>query len=409
MIKKVKIELLEPGVFVHDFNSDRRSSNLITSQTLIRDRRIVEILGSMGIREVNIDTDKGIDVQESIPALEVRTEIEEGLHELAAKQPDSIRNIPLTEELAVARKIKSQAVSVIRNVIESVRKGKPLETGEAFHLVEEMENSVTRNRDALVLLTMIRKKDEYTMMHSISVGAYILNFCNFYKVQEQQTLNLAIGALFHDIGKTRIPHAILNKPGPLDEKEFAIMKKHAQYSAEILQSGHHLPSETFDMGLHHHERYDGTGYPHHLKGEQISFGSQLAAIADVYDALTSDRCYKAGIDRVEALRKLYEWSGLHFNKDLTHQFIRCIGVYPIGSCVTLASGRVGIVVGSTESLIQPIVHIFYDKKKEREITIPELDLSQTEDQVVGYEESCNFDLKKLDAFKEVATDIFHAA
>ncbi len=409
MIKKVKIELLEPGVFVHDFNCDRRSNNLVTSQTLIRDKRIIEILGSMGIREIYIDTDKGIDVRESIPAQEARRDTEKGLHEIAEKQPASIRNIPLAEELKVAKNIKKQAVTVIRRVMEGVREGKPLETEETFQLIEKMEKSVTRNRDALVLLTMIRKKDEYTMMHSISVGAYVLNFCNFYKIPQKITLNLAMGALFHDIGKTRIPLAILNKPGILDEEEFATIKKHAEYSAQILQSGRDLPAEAFDIGLHHHERYDGTGYPHRLQGDQITFGSQLAAIADVYDALTSDRCYKAGIDRVDALRKLYEWSGLHFNKDLTHKFIRCIGVYPIGSCVALESGRIGIVVGSTESLVQPIVHIIYDKEEEKEVTIPDLDLSQTGDQVVGYEESCNFDLKKLDAFKEVAADLFQAA
>lgn len=409
MIKKVKVELLEPGVFVHDFNCDMRSNNLVASQCVIRDRKIIEILDSMGIKEIYIDTDKGIDVREAIPAHQARRETDQGLQRIAAKHPASTRSIPLREELAVAKNIKKQAVTVIRNITESVREGKPLEAEDAFQLIEKMEQSVTRNRDALLLLTMIRKKDEYTMMHSISVGAYVLNFCNSYNVPQEQTLNLAIGALFHDIGKTRIPIAILNKPGLLADDEFAIMKKHAEYSAEILKNGQKLPQEAFDMGMHHHERYDGTGYPHRLQGDQIAFGSQLAAIADVYDALTSDRCYKKGIDRVDALRKLYEWSGLHFNKDLTHQFIRCIGVYPIGACVTLESGKVGIVVGSTESLVQPVVHIFYDKKKEREVSIPDLDLSLTEDQVVGYEETCKFDIRKLDAFKEVASDLFQAA
>lgn len=409
MIKKVKIELLEPGVFIHDYNCDRQSSNLITSQTVVHNKKVIEILGDMGIREVYIDTDKGIDIEESIPAHQARRDTEEGLHKIAELQPASTRNIPLTVELKVARNIKKQATTVIRNVMEKVREGKPLETEEAYQLVEKMETSVTRNRDALVLLTMIRKKDEYTMMHSVSVGAYVLNFCNFYKVPQDVTLNLAMGALFHDIGKTQVPLAILNKPGRLTEEEFALIKKHTEYSAQILHSGHKLPAEAFDMGLHHHERFDGTGYPHRLRGDQIAFGSQLAAIADVYDAMTSDRCYKVGIDRVEALRKLYEWSGFHFNKDLTHKFIRCIGVYPIGSCVALESGRVGIVVGSTESLIQPVVHIFYDKKRDNEVSIPDVDLFKTGDQVVGYEESCNFDLQRLEAFKEVAADLFQTA
>lgn len=409
MIKKVKIELLEPGVFIHDFNCGWQSNNLITSQTLIQDKKVIGILDSWGIREVYIDTDKGKDVYESRPAIEIREKTERGLKQIAETQPASIRNIPLKEELAVAKNIKKQAVTVIHKVMESVREGEPLETDESYQLIDKMEKSVSRNRDALVLLTRIRKKDEYTLMHSISVGAYVLNFCNFYKLSQKRTLSLSIGALFHDIGKTKVPLSILNKTGKLDDKEFATMKKHAEYSAKILETAHGLPYEAYDIGLHHHERHDGNGYPHQLKADQIAFGSQLAAIADVYDAITSDRCYRNGMDRVEALHKLYEWSESHFNKELTHKFIRCIGVYPIGTCVTLESGKVGVVVGSTESLVQPAVHLFYDKKKDKKISVPDLDLSKTDDRVVGYADSSSYDLSKLDIFKDITGDLFSAA
>jgi HD-GYP domain-containing protein (c-di-GMP phosphodiesterase class II) len=244
------------------------------------------------------------------------------------------------------------------------------------------------------------------MMHSISVGAYILNFCNSNKISRDQTMALAIGALFHDIGKTRIPLAILNKPGKLSDDEFTEMKKHSLYSAEVLRNAKGLPEEAYDMGLHHHERYDGTGYPHGLKGDEICFGSQLCAIADVYDALTSDRCYKNGIDRVEALRKLYEWSEYHFNKELTYKFIRGIGVYPIGTCVKLESGRIGVVVGSTESSEKPVVRIFYDEKKKAELPVHDLDLFYTEDRVAMYEDAGKWDLKKMSIFKDVSADLF---
>jgi HD-GYP domain-containing protein (c-di-GMP phosphodiesterase class II) len=409
MIKKVKIEQLEPGVFVHDFNCDWESTNLLINQAKIKDYKIIDILASWGIREVYIDTDKGIDVNESVPILEARRDIDEGLKRIAGKKNDSIRTVPLKEELAVAKNIKKQAVSVIKKVMESVGEGKPLQTGEAYQLVDQMEKSVIRNRDALVLLTRIRKKDEYTLMHSISVGAYILNFCYHFDIPRERTLGLAVGALFHDIGKTKVPLAILNKPGKLTEEEFAVIQKHPEYSAAILKSSHKLPFEAYDMGLHHHERFDGNGYPHRLKGDEIKFGSQLAAIADVFDALTSDRCYRGKIDRVEGLRKLYEWSGHHFNKDLTHKFIQCIGVYPIGTCVGLESGRIGIVVGSTESLVQPVVHLFYDKKKKKEISIPDFDLSRTDDHVIGYEDASRFDLTKLDVFRNLGSDLLAMA
>ncbi|MBI5556384.1 MAG: HD-GYP domain-containing protein [Deltaproteobacteria bacterium] len=406
MIKKVKVEKLRPGIFVHDFNTDWNSGNLLTNQTLIRDVKIIDILHSWGIKEVYIDTDKGFDVSDAKPALEARLDTDSALREMAREKPAAASNFPLKEEILLAKKIKKQAVNVIMKAMETVREGKPLETENAYQLIVQMEKSIARNRDALVLLTRIRRKDEYTLMHSISVGAYIINFCNFFKLPLKRTLSLAIGALFHDIGKTRIPLAILNKPGKLDDKEFAEMKRHSLYSAEILQNARNLPREAFDMGLHHHERYDGTGYPDGLLGEAIKSGSQLVAIADVYDAITSDRCYRNGMDRVEGLRKLYEWCEYHFNKDLTHKFIRSIGVYPIGTCVRLESGRIGVVVGSTESMAQPVVRIFFDDEKKSAVAGHDLDLSKTDDQVVGYEESDKWDIKGMNIFEEITADLF---
>ena len=288
----------------------------------------------------------------------------------------------------------------------AVREGRPLEFGSAIELVEKMDASLVRNKDALVLLTRIRRKDEYTLMHSISVGAYVLNFCNLNKYPHKQTMGLAIGALFHDIGKTKIPLEILNKPGKLTDAEFVVMKKHSVYSAHVLKHSHGLPKEAYDMGLHHHERYDGTGYPDGLKGDEISFGSQLCAIADVYDALTSDRCYKVGIDRIAGLRKIYEWSEYHFNKELAYKFIRSIGVYPIGTCVKLESGRIGVVVGSTESADQPVVRVFYDENKQAPLLVHDLDLLHTEDRVSMYEDAEKWDLKKMKIFGDVSEDLF---
>lgn len=409
MIKKVKVEQLRPGIFVHDFNCDWKTGNHILDPSKINSTKIIDILISWGIKEVYIDTDRGLDVSEAKTSIELNSETDKALQQMAAKKPKAPKNIPLREELAVAKNIKRQATTIINTAMGDAMAGKPVETEGAYGLIEEMDKSITRNRDALVLLTRIRNKDEYTLMHSISVGAYILNYCNTYKLPHQLTMNLAIGGLFHDIGKTKIPLNILNKPGKLTDEEFTEMKRHAEYSAAILKDSNNLPEEACDIALHHHERYDGNGYPHGLKGDEITFGSQLAAIADVYDALTSDRCYKKGIDRVEGLRKLYEWSEFHFNKDLTYKFIRCIGVYPIGTCVQLASERIGVVIGSTENVIQPIVRIFYDNRKKLPMPTHDLDLSTTEDKVVKYEDGDKWDIKKMHIFEDaIATEILPA-
>lgn len=406
MIKKITINQLRPGIFVHDFNCDKSSTNLILNPTLIKDVKIIDILSSWGIKEVYIDTARGLDVEKAKPQLEVKQEIDSAFHELAQKHPESTRSVPLKEELEVAKNIKTRATTVIENVMRAIRAGRPMETESAVELIEEMDQSLARNKDALVLLTRIRQKDEYTLMHSISVGAYVLNFCSLNKLPHQQTMALAIGALFHDIGKTKIPLEILNKPGKLTDTEFVEMKRHSLYSAEVMQGAKDLPEEAYDMGLHHHERYDGTGYPHGLKGGEITYGSQLCAIADVYDALTSDRCYKVGIDRIEGLRKLYEWSDYHFNKELTYSFIRGIGVYPIGTCVKLESGRIGVVVGSTESADQPVVRLFYDENKQMPLLVHDLDLLNSEDRVIMYEDAAKWDLKKMNIFGDVSADLF---
>ncbi len=365
---------------------------------MINSIKIIDILISWGIKEVYIDTDRGADIAEAKTVIELKSDTDSALRKLAEKKPAAPKNIPLREEIAVAKNIKKQATNIINKAMQQAKGGQPVDTEGAYQLIEKMDKSILRNRDALVLLTRIRKKDEYTLMHSISVGAYILNFCNAYKLSHKKTMALAIGALFHDIGKTKIPLKILNKPGKLTDEEFAEMKRHAEYSAAILKNTKNLPAEAYDIALHHHERYDGNGYPHGLKGDEISFGSQLAAIADVYDALTSDRCYKKGIDRVEGLRKLYEWSEFHFNKDLTYKFIRCIGVYPIGTCVQLASERVGVVIGSTENVLQPVVRLFYDNHKKLPMPVHDLDLSLTEDKVIKYEDGDKWDVKEMHIF-----------
>lgn len=401
MIKKVKVEQLEPGIFVHDFNCQWRESNLRMDQLLIKDKKIVDLLISMGVKEVYIDTDRGRDVSDAKPALEVKLEAEKVILTLGQNEQLPAATVSFKEELQVARHIKKQAVDVMEKAMANVRSGKPLETESTYDLIEKMNESITRNKDALLLLTRIRMKDEYTLMHSISVGAYILNFCNANQIPHDRTMNLAIGAMFHDLGKTMVPLEILNKPGKLDDSEFEMIKRHPVDSAEILRGTEGLPAEAYDMGLHHHERCDGKGYPHGLKGEEISYASQLAAVADVYDALTSDRCYKKGIDRVEGLRKLYEWSEYHFNKELTYQFIRSIGVYPIGACVKLASERVGVVIGSTDDVIKPVVRVFFDERRKVPLAVFDLDLSQSDDSVAGYEDPKKWELQRVKLFDDV--------
>jgi len=216
--------------------------------------------------------------------------------------------------------------------------------------------------------------------------------CHYCEIPEHQTLDLAVGALFHDIGKTLVPQDILNKPGKLTEEEFCEIQRHVEHSVNVLSEAKGLPLECYDIALHHHERYDGKGYPNGLKKDQISYGSQLTCICDVFDAITSERCYKPAVDTVVGLHRIYEGSGIFFSKEITHDFIQCVGVYPIGTCVLLDDGRNGVVVGSTENMMRPMIQVFYDEKKKERIKSLKVDLTKTEDVIVSYVDPKKFGL-----------------
>lgn len=403
MIKKIRTDQLRVGVYVHDITSKEAGENVFIKRSLIQTQKAIQIIRSWGIEEVYIDTEKGLDIKSNKSTHEVQQEIDRGLRTAALRSLPPVPTVPLKEELHIARSIKEEAVTTMQRAMKSVTEGKDVDLGEAYQLVEKMENSVTRNRDALLLLTRIRKKDEYTLMHSISVSSLVLAFCNFCGLAYESTLNMAMGALFHDIGKTQIPLSILNKPGKLDPKEMEVIRKHTEHSAEVLANTKDLPFEAFDIALHHHERFDGSGYPHGLKGEDIGFASRIASICDVFDAITSERCYKSGIDRVAGLRLLYDWSESHFDKELAYKFISFVGVYPVGTCVRLENDLVGVVTGSTDNVLQPVVRLFYNNKTKTAMQVREVDLCKAGINVANYESPANWDANKLDIYKKLKT------
>ena len=384
MIKTIRVDQLEIGMFIHDFTREISGSEGSIKQLLLKNKQSIKTIQSWGIKEVFIDTSKDTRPK---TVQKVQQLIDAELHKIAEEEPSVPPKVPLKEEIHIAKSVTNEAVGVLQRALQASEKNATINIKAAYTLIEKMEQSVTRNQDALILLTKIKKKDEYTLMHSISVGSLVLAFCKFHNVPHQMTLNLAVGALFHDLGKTRISSRILNKPGKLTETEFGIMKGHPEYSAAILKNTSGLPLEAYDIALHHHERFDGTGYPHNLKGNQISFGSQVAAICDVYDAMTSNRCYRKALGSRDGLRRIYGWSDTHFNKELAFKFIQCIGVYPIGTYVKLENSLIGVIVESTEDILQPIVRVFYDDQKKRPISEEDLNLFEKGMNISSYESS----------------------
>ena len=383
MIKKVRVEYLVPGVYIEDFNCDWKGANLYVEPGFIKNDNIIEILKSWGVDEVYIDIEKGLDV--GVRKKKPRPKTGRGGRPGGASQAYTARpEVPLKEELREAREITRDAVQLVEEANRLVMEGKVPDVRQTYELANRMNDSLHRNRDALLLLSRIRSKDEYTLHHSVSVSSLMLNLCNFRQVSEYQTLDLAVGALFHDIGKAHVPLEILNKPARLTDEEFTLIQRHAEFSVNLLAKAKGLPLECYDIALHHHERFDGSGYPHGLKDEQISFGAKMTAVCDVFDAITSERCYKGAMDTVHGLRQIYEGIGSHFCSDIARDFIRSVGMYPIGTCVVLDDGRSGVVVGSTDDLMRPMVQVVYDERKNERLRPQVVDLSQTRGNVATY-------------------------
>jgi putative nucleotidyltransferase with HDIG domain len=403
MIKKVPLEELQPGMHIERFDCGWLNHPFIFNSKRVKSQGEIERLKTWGVTHVYIEIGhppgpEPVGLEPKIPMPPV--EFERIVTPQTARVDRELKHIPIRHELVRAEKVRQRASQAAQNILADVQAGKKIRTREAKTAVGELDNSICHNKDALFLLMRLRKKDEYTFDHSVSVGVLLLAFCRAMGFDQETTRAIGLGGLLHDVGKMAVPLAILNKPGALTDAEFKKIQQHVVHCQEILATSRNIPLPAAQIAMEHHERFDGTGYPHGLAAEAISRGGQMAAIADVFDALTSDRCYRNGIDQVEVLRKLYGWSRSHFNEGLVHRFIRCIGVYPAGTLVQLESGMLGVVVESTDNLLRPVVRLFYDTRHDWAVSPKDIDLSKPNgkgggDRIIGYESAKRWRINPL--------------
>jgi HD-GYP domain-containing protein (c-di-GMP phosphodiesterase class II) len=225
-----------------------------------------------------------------------------------------------------------------------------LDAKEVNESIRRLTDSVVRNPDALLLVSRLREKSEHAHARALQVSIYLLVFARFLQFRREELELLGLLGLLQDIGMTRLPAELMQRKGPLTPEEIAIVKRHVEYSAEILAATPGLPPKLPGLALLHHERYDGTGYPNGLKGEEINLYGAMAAIVDTFDSLTAVRSYAEPLSPSNALSYLYKERGTGYHPDLVEQFIQCVGVFPVGSVVELNSGEVGIVI--TQNLVR---------------------------------------------------------
>lgn len=376
MIKKIRIDQVVAGVYVHDFNCGWLHHPFLVNRIKLNTDKDVEKILKYGIRELYIDTEKGLDIDAAPTKQEADSEIQTELDQLSMPIANSEQPSGLRDETARAKKLIEEAKRTTQRLMGEVKLGKQIEMHQVKKIVEQMTESVLNNKDALISLLRIKTADEYTYMHSLAVSALCISFARQLDFDADQIRQIGVGGLLHDIGKMKVPGEILNKPGPLTEKEFEIMKSHVKEGDRILNESTHLDAACICVTAHHHERLDGTGYPEGLKGDQISLFGQVAAIVDIYDALSSERCYKVAMSPHLALRKLLEWSRSYLNRNLVEKFIAHVGIYPIGTLVRLKSGYIGVVIDHGEKgLLTPVVRAVCDAVQRRPIKPFVIDLA----------------------------------
>lgn len=351
MLKTIAPEDAQLGMFVDRFVGSWFSHPFWRASFIIDDQETLETIRSSAAQAIVIDLARGwtVEAQQSSEAPDDTVEMErisepEEAVIVQPAQDDALTSIrAATDEMARARAVLSSGKALMKGLFEDASAGNLVIGPDVDALVEDVARSLERCRSTIINLARLKNKDEYTYLHSVAVCALMINFARQMGMDEAQVQLMGVAGLLHDVGKSAIEAEILNKTGRLSDEEFARIKDHPLAGHELLKACGGVPVEALDVALHHHERVDGGGYPHGLKGNEISLAARMGAICDIYDALTSDRSYKSAWTPDDAISRMAEWRG-HLDPDLFFLFQQSIGIFPPGELVRLRSNRLAIIL-----------------------------------------------------------------
>lgn len=348
-IKRIPLNKLEVGMYVTE-QSKGVADGQVQDKGFIRREDTLKKLQARKIAEVFIDVQKGKDSPFALPVLSDQTAFKE--------------RIVLKEERTKAEKVYGEARDLMSGMLNDVKMGKAIDVTPVEELAEDINHSILNNPNALLCLSQIREKDQYLLEHSINVGVLMSVFATHLGYDKETVKELTTGGLLHDIGKIRVPYNILNKPGKLTDEEWNEMKMHVAYGQAVLQESQGISDIAKSICGLHHERLDGSGYPLGLDGDDINVYGRMAAVVDVYDAVTASRCYHKGMPPFEAMKLLVKISETHLDKGLVYNFIRCMSVYPVGTLVELNNGLVGVVIEPNLQMPNaPRIRTFFNNRR----------------------------------------------
>ncbi len=389
MIKKIQAEQVRLGMYIHEINGNWLELPFWRTSFKLDNEKDLDKLLTCRCDEIWIDTSKGMDILGAEETIDSPTDppVNPIIEEAPRPVKKKIVPVSLAEELDSAKKIHTSAKTIVKTMFNDVRMGNAFEIEEATALVEEVNQSIERNPNALLSLVRLKNADEYTYLHSVAVCMLMVALAKQLHLSEDQIRQAGLAGLLHDVGKMAVPSGVLNKVDKLTDDEFNVIKQHPQRGWEILKSCYQVSDIALDVCLHHHERIDGRGYPDKISGEALTLFARMGSVCDVYDAISSDRCYKKAWGPAESIHKMASWQAGHFDETVFHAFVKTIGIYPNGSLLKLKSGRLGVVIEqSRKNLITPIIRVFFSTRANAHIPIEIVDLSKSTDSIENIED-----------------------
>ena len=415
MLKKIRVDEVRLGMHLHALEGAWMDHPFWKTRFIIRDAEQLKKLQDSVIAEVWIDASKGLDVAGApaappslaLPAAEPAPAPVAARPAVPPAQPSppqapSSTPIPppskaFAEEMRTATAVCNKGKAQVQKMFNEARLGRAIDAESFMPLVQEISDSVFRNPGAMVSLARLKTQDDYTYMHSVAVCALMVALGRELGFDEEQCRVAGTAGLLHDVGKALMPLDILNKPGKLTDDEFDVMRSHPVRGHELLQEARGADPSTMDVCLHHHERFDGGGYPHKLPNDRLNQLVRMGSICDVYDAITSNRPYKNGWDPADSIGKMASWKG-QFDPVVFATFVKSVGIYPTGSLVRLRSERLAVVIEqNAAALTAPVVRVFYSLKSNMPVSLQRLELGGgTSDRIIAREPPDRWNFTFLD-------------
>lgn len=381
MLLKVGTDDLRTGMFVARVDGAWIHSPFWRNKFLLSEPGQIDRLRDAGIGAVFIDLTKGLG-----PVVPQPDSISPPPERTTIVRERRARARLTRDEFDDARALMDRSRVAVTRMFGEARLGRAVAVDEALPLVDDIAASVARNPSAMIKVTRLKTKNEYTYLHSVAVCALMINLARALGLPEAELRDIGLAGLLHDIGKMATPDAVLDKPGALDASELSLIRNHPIEGHKLIRDSDDVPAVALDVCLHHHERMDGGGYPFGLTGDKLSLYARMGAICDVYDAVTSERAYKQAWSPNLALARMLEWEG-HFDTQMLEMFIHSIGIPPLGALVRLKSNHLAIVIDqpATADPVTPPVRRFYSVEDAAFLPVADIATDAGGDRIINLE------------------------